>query len=298
MGKVIRNAAELPDWFSAAKYNECVRLDVRGWYEQLNIRMLCHEMAEYPDQFIESDWKKSFGVTPLEFLSAVRHEPVFSFQDTIFESVVNDFIGFEDSPWEHQLAYPPGIYAVTHYDIIKMILEWDAGCQQQFVDFLNYKRTTQSSTSAKTLRRPNFPRLFHPVSTRSEQPITILAGFPDKVLQESFKLFLTKERQESDYFLAANDKRANSLIEWCNCGLLQFLDLAIWAMLNNVTITNKAFAHGIFPRNIEKGEENIRKTTRKHASIILDPAGYQGMQLSTLLAYARIEDLKEVDTFE
>ena len=82
-------------------------------------------------------------------------------------------------------------------------------------------------------------------------------------------------------------------MEWCNCGLLQYLDLSIWSIEEDRSITNKALAHGIFPNNYDKGEENIRTTTKKHASNILDEGIESAVFMSRLRAYAALEEYQK-----
>ena len=52
-------------------------------------------------------------------------------------------------------------------------------------------------------------------------------------------------------------------------------------------------AQGMFPQNHEKGEENIRTTTKKHASIILDRRTNSDLSMAGLWAYARLEEILE-----
>ena len=82
-------------------------------------------------------------------------------------------------------------------------------------------------------------------------------------------------------------------VEWCDCGLLQYIDLTLWSMEVGTSITNKALASGIFPNNSEKGEENIRTTTKKHARAILEDNIQDSMFIPTLRAYAQFEVLSE-----
>jgi len=135
--------------------------------------------------------------------------------------------------------------------------------------------------------------MYRPINIRGKRPVIISSNLPDKVMQKSLKLFLEKERSEMKDSDIDKEKQSNTFIEWCNSGLLQFIDLQTWALMENVKITNKALAYGIFPDNAEKGEENIRKTTRRHADIIFGTGNNQGISMSMLFAYSRLDDFEE-----
>lgn len=284
MGKRITHAADLPEWFDTTKYGKALQLDARGWYEQLTVINLCYEITEELLELTDPD--DFYGFIPVEFLSAVRGSPIFSYYSSRFEQPI-------DHPIQYQLEYPPGILGITAYDIGSIILEWEPKRQKEFLDWLEFKRVQHSSPKNHKLPRSRVPWLFKPLKGRYITPIEITPELPDQVLRQSFELFVSQQREKFDSCFLDKDKRANTFLEWYNCGLLQYLDLAIWSIQENTSITNKALARGIFPRNYDKGEENIRTTTKKHASTILGGGTKSGVSMRTLWAYARLEDFLE-----
>lgn len=286
MGKRISHAADLPDWFETSKYGTAITLDARGWCEQLTVREECLDMVGYfesPDELSDSEF---YGFKPVQFLSAVRASPIFSYYGSQFEQT-------EEHPVRNKSAYPPGIYGISASDIGNIILAWEPKRQEEFLRWLEFKRVRTSLV--KPIRRPRrriAPWLYKPLEGECVKPVSVAATFPDDVLSQSFQLYLSQLREKWPSDWIDKPKRLNTFLEWSNCGLLQYLDLKIWSIQKNTNITNKALARGIFPNNWEKGEENIRTTTKKHAAIILDQST-KGLTMSTIWAYARLEDFLE-----
>jgi len=287
LGKRITRANDLPIWFDTSKYEFATQLDSVGWYEQLEIRGLCQEIVLTAEKDIES-LNDFYECNSTEFLSAIRADPLFSYRGSKFQHCVEEWMGFND-PVKYQSAYPPGIFGITPLDIRDIMWEWEPKLQKEFLDWLQVDNAPGSSATRKKPPRPRRNWVFRPLTSRYITPIQINPNFPDKVLQKSLSLFISRQREVEGSESPLKDKRSNTFNEWCNCGLLQYLDLAIWSLQENTSITNKAFAQGIFPNNYEKGEENIRTTTKKHAAMILIHRTESGMSMAVLFAYARLE---------
>ncbi len=291
MGKRITRANDLPIWFDTGKYDFATQLDAVGWYEQLEIRGLCHEIALTAEKDIEG-LNEFYGCDSIELLSAIRANPLFSYRDSQFQQCIEEWMGLND-PVIYQSAYPPGIFGITPLDIRKIVREWEPNLQKEFLDWLQVDRAPGSPATRKKPPRPTRNWVFRPLTSRYITPIQINPNFPDKVLQKSLNLFISNQREKTESDIPLKDKRSNTFNEWCNCGLLQYLDLAIWSLQENTNITNKAFVQGIFPKNFEKGEENIRTTTKKHAAMILNPQAETSLSMAVLFAYARLEGFLE-----
>lgn len=285
----ITKVSELPDWFDTNKYSAAVHLDARGWYEQIVVRRHCHWMVWYSDSpgdiKIESDF---YGFKPADFLLAVRSKPIFKFFGGRFHksmaSQVEDYDNVSSS------KNPPGISAINAHDLESLILQLEPQRQEEFLNLLRIRREHFSSLDYER-KPPAYPNwFFDSMETSGFKAIKIDPILPDKVLKDSFALYLSSKLQPSESFLKAKPKRSNMFLEWRNCGLLQYMDLAIWSIETDTSITNKVLAHGIFPKNYEKGEENIRTTTQRHAERILDDGIEVSVFIRSLQAYAALED--------
>lgn len=285
MSRQIRSSSGLPLWFRAEKYHFATQLDSVGWYEQLEIRGLCHELVL--DSGSREDFHSCFECEWTELLEAVRAEPQFLYRGTKFQDGVEDWMGL-NYPATYHSEYPPGFFGITPFDIRKIVSEWSPKLRKEFIRWLDNDSET-STRLARRAPRPSVNWAFKPLKSSYATPIQINANFPDKVLQESLDRYISEQREVLGSAHLMKQKRSNTFNEWCDSGLLQYLDLSIWALQNDVKITNKVFANGIFLGSIEKGEENIRTTTRKHAAIVLNPSAVSGLSLAALRAYAQLE---------
>lgn len=294
MGKRITSAANLPDWFDTTNYEKALRLDARGWLEQLETRRMCHDMVWHSDTPEDLQVSVIYGFKPNDFLTAVRATPIFPYEGSQYQKSIRKNLGYEETPQVSVPAAPPGISGITAYDVGSIMLDMEPERQKEFLRWLEIKRARFSSLKNREQPRPQYPDwFFEPLETWRFSPVHISAAFPDQILRQSFDLFVSRQREKLEPLLIQKAKRSNTFLEWCNCGLLQYLDLAVWTIQEDTDITNKALVRGIFPNNVEKGEENIRTTTKKHASIILDGGIERGIFLDNLRAYAQLEDYLE-----
>jgi len=165
LGKRITRAADLPDWFNTSKYDKAVQLDARGWLKQLEFRQLCHDLVSYSSPE-ELENREPYGFKLVEFLSAIRTNPIFSADDSRFEQLIYDGIGDENYPIG-QRAYPPGIFGITAYDIGDIILEWDSERQKEFMHWLEFRRA-HNANPRKNLSSTNENSMG--ISTTGDRP--------------------------------------------------------------------------------------------------------------------------------
>ena len=293
MGKRITKGSQLPDWFDTYKYEAAINLDARGWYEQIYVRHMCYMMiwsSEIPESL--KLMKDSFyGFKQTDFLRAVRAKPIYDFFGSEFlESITRQIAGPHDTE-EIKTTDPPGISGISPFDVGSLMLQLDQDRQKEFLHWLEVKRITFSSLENSECPIPQFPDWFgKPLEGGGFVAVKIDPILPDKVLRESFDLYLADKVTPSEPWFKSKPKRSNMFVEWCNCGLLQYVDLMLWSMETKTQITNKALATGIFPNNFEKGEENVRTTTKKHAKRLLKDDIETSLFMHTLAAYAQLED--------
>ena len=301
MAKRLTKVSDLPDWFNTENYTGILKLDARGWYEQLSIRELCYNMVRcqiegdllYEGELANGELLELFGCDPAEFLEAVRTSPILLFRDSKFEQCVEEIMGF-DYPGIYQREYPPGVHGITPMDIRGIMRGWGPQLRDEFLNWVQSSLKKQK-VSGKRVHPPSPQRnwVFRPVTLRNRKPIMVNAFLPRKVVRRSLDQFIAQEMAHNSTNPFPKELRSNTFLEWCNCGLLQYIDLKIWSLQEKTRITNKVLAQTIFPKNPDKGEENIRTTTKKHAAMILDMGSMMNDRMSVLLAYARLEGLLE-----
>jgi hypothetical protein len=276
----ITNPADLPEWFATEKYSEAVRLDARGWYEQLVTRRWCHQMVwsfAIEDGDLNED--QIYGFRPSLFLRAVREQPIFEFFGSQFEESINQNIGnWDRNDVERE---PPGVNGLNWFDIRNLVHQLPTKERQAVLAFLAQTSGGSEDDSYFGSGHPkNIEWLAHPIKGGHSTPIKIDPSLPDKLLQNSFDLYLKERFPPEVSNIKGRPFRSNMFLEWCNCGLLQYMDLDIWSLETDVPISYKALAAAIFPERIEKGEENIRMTTKQHSEKILD----DGIEVATFIA--------------
>ena len=294
MDKRITRAEDLPDWFDPGKYSGAIHLDARGWLEQLSARRVCYMAVWYLDEPHYLQESDVYGFPPADLLAALRETPIFPYNGSRFDRSLKSRLGYDEMAKAEQPSTPPGIKRLTPSDIASSMLQMKPKRQKEFLRWLDIKRIRFSSNKNREKPPPEYPDwFFEPVPSRPYVQAVLDVSVPRKLLDRGFDLFVSKERERIKDYLIQKDQRANTFLEWCNCGLLQYIDLMIWSIQEDTTITNKALAYGIFPNNYEKGEEDIRKTTQKHALNILDDGIEVAVFMSRLRSYAALEDYLE-----
>ena len=288
MSSRITTPAGLPEWFDTTKYVDAILLDARGWYEQIVTRRQCYSMvwhARIEDDDLDDD--SIYGVKPSELLNAVRSNPIFDFFGSEFHEAINSKLAkwTLDQP-DHDIG-PPGVRGITALDVANLIRELSVDERSEFLQWLEARLDEDPHGFHSIKYSETDPEwITKPLGGLTSHPVTVSSYLPDKLLRESFDLYLKHNipRLDHSFFKSKSDpsylkgkpKRSNMHLEWCNCGLLQYMDLQTWSLETDTAITNKALASGIFPNNFEKGEENIRTTTKNHSEHILD----EGVEVS------------------
>lgn len=283
-GGRITRAVDLPEWFDTEKYASAVRLDARGWEEQLEIRSFCHEqiwqqsLNEDIDLAATTDY---LGFRLDELLAAIRETPIYPFYTSAFHDGYSGKFG--KLPHRPKRSIAPGLSALTPANLADLVSTLPTEKQRKLIQIL--------SSSLNGVPSPSDSEsdwLSEPIKACVSNTIEVNRYLPNKLLLQSFEHYLMSSGEELDSF-KGRPIRSNTFSEWCNCGLLQYIDLVTWSLEAATAITNKAHATGIFPNSPEKGEENIRTTTEKHATSIL----HDNVVMHTLRAYAHWEEISE-----
>lgn len=292
MSRRITRSRDLPSWFDTSKYANAIRLDARGWYEQIVVRQECFHMvwhATIEDDDLDDD--SIYGIKPSALLSAVRSRPIFAFFGSEYQLSIQKALQVRSNEDSIGKDHPPGVSGITLIDVANLVSQLPSTRQAEFLNWLDDAMQRYSNSFEHIRHSTSDPEwLVESISGLGFHPIKIDSNLPDKILRESFDLYLQHNLQLPDWFLKGKPQRSNMFLEWCNCGLLQYMDLQTWSLETDTTITNKVLARGIFPDNLEKGEENIRTTTKKHAERILDEGIEVSTFMATLKAYAQLED--------
>jgi hypothetical protein len=292
LAKRITKLADLPAWFDTNLYKAAAQLGGHGWREQLEVRRRCAFFVRYSN-VPEETTSKIFGYRPSDLIAAVRKSPIFPYFESDFHKKFCAIAGINASADQDALRFPPGIDPISPHDVGHLMLGMEPERQEEFLSWLDIQREFLNDENRER-PPPEYPDWYlEPFQESKLNPIKILGFLPKRLLRKGFDLYLDKLEAPEDS-KCSQALRANTYSEWFNCGLLQYLDLAVWMMETDKAISNKVLAAAIFPGQIAKGEENIRKTTKKHASVILEDHGTECSALfRKLSAYAALEHYQE-----
>lgn len=262
----IKNVSELPDWFKIEKYKFDEGLDTLGWYEQLWIRglflMHAKDMREN-DEVIPENFALAFqAICETPNVDTVNNQQILNYCTPSFAI----YTLRQNKPY---LFHP--IKSVTMRDYIN----FHSLFLQDRLEYVD--KWIDPSDPVDYMSRVPFnqaPWLDEPISN-SFQPginiykdtIEIFLGLPDSFLIESFKQYLADKRKNISTYASKHFKETD-FRNWSALKVLPFLDLEIWATLENIKISNRIFADALYP-NGEKGEETIRKTTKQIAHSLI-----------------------------
>ena len=278
----IKKSKDLPDWFDTKKYESAVHLDAKGWEEQLEIRSFCHEQIWQQSLNDDIDLAATtdyLGFRLHELLAAIRETPIYPFYTSTFHDGYSD--KFRKLPHRPKRSIAPGIAALTPEDIINLVHQLPVEKQRELIEILS---STKERSSWPYSHRLNW--LSEPIEDRQSQKIKVNTYLPGTLLLQSFEQYLTVQEAGLPADFKGKSHRSNLFREWCNCGLLQYIDLEIWSVETHTRITRNVLANAIFPGKWEKGADNIRTTTEKHSDSIL----HDRVVMHTLRAYAQQEE--------
>ncbi len=275
----IKKSKDLPDWFDTKKYESAVHLDAKGWEEQLDVRRLCYEEFWQNGPSAAETATDHLGFSLAELLAAIRETPIYPFYTSTFHDGYSDKFG--KLPHRPKRSIAPGIAALTPEDIINLVHQLPVEKQRELSEILSSTKKRSSWPDSHGLNW-----LSEPIEHPQSHAITVNRYLPRKLLLQSFEQYLTVQEAGLEGDFKGKSHRSNQFREWCDCGLLQYIDLEIWSVETHTRITRNVLAHAIFPGKREKGSDNIRTTTEKHAASIL----HDNVVMNTLRAYAQQEE--------
>ncbi len=125
--------------------------------------------------------------------------------------------------------------------------------------------------------------------------ISVDLSLPDSLLVEEFKSCLESMRKIYEVEATTRFTRPD-FDAWMSQGVLPYLDLRLWALLNEVRISNSVFAEALYADGL-RDEAAVRRTTAKTAKEMITPWSHDYLILKVQAARHRDETLKTTDLF-
>lgn len=302
-GKIIRNVSELPTWYNLDKYQDAPSLDAASWYELILQRWThFYWFEERGPEWYRSKYLGD-GINPrYSALLQSRDSPLYLLTDGLqivvigggqLEALKYDINNFSTlsravAPLTFRRLYriEQGLKVSTR----KRIRKW---MDRFFNDFVNIELTDQFKAEcewANSFINDPISDVFEkqrdeigPIQRpRDPDVVQIDLSVPDKILIQQFTDYLRHVRQKYPDIIKANKYKYPEYQKWIDYAVLPYLDLKLWAEEEGCSIPNRVMADAIFPDG-EKGEEMVRKTTKKIADTLMKTE-YVGF-LATIAAH-------------
>lgn len=282
----LKQARKLPKWFIAAKYKGAEDFKAAKWLEQLRFRKrllvgnpMFPESEESPEaELALAQWQGRTRETANELFL----DPYLGLAKTQAFTVRGEADAGVVIKGSFQSSGPgqPLLKTVVFKDILDLarrdsaFLDEDQPNRQRW-DVLRRSNEAFSLSGVVASSPIELEKFSRPVIS-----VDLLAS--DTELKEYFGRWLSTARAERG--LAAVRKNSPSYQAWAEYGILPYLDLKIWGLLNGFEVTAQAFANGLaeITGDHSRGVDRVRDTTRPWARTLMD-------DLSALEALAKIE---------
>ena len=272
--ETIKNVRDLPSWFVLTKYDGTKTLDAAGWYEQLKVRSeilwyLIYE-RETESELYETALNKIYETPIVDVMSNFELNLLFA------DGNINEFRS-------KSTRYSLGVQMTTvrqHYQTEHNIeIEKRNYARDFFKDVFEFD--ADDMLADLELRYPYQDWLDEPIDNNQSEPhkyfvnIRVNMALPYKVLINQFESLIAGLSSELDERgVSIRSKIRLDFESWNKFAILPYLDLLIWSMSEGKKIPNRVVADAIF-RLGEGGEEVVRKTTQKLASLVLTDSHLQ-----------------------
>ena len=272
--ETIKNVRDLPSWFVLTKYDGTKTLDAAGWYEQLKVRSeilwyLIYE-RETESELYETALNKIYETPIVDVMSNFELNLLFA------DGNINEFRS-------KSIRYSLGVQMTTvrqHYQTEHNIeIEKRNYARDFFKDVFEFD--ADDMLADLELRYPYQDWLDEPIDNNQSEPhnyfvnIRVNMALPYKVLINQFESLIAGLSSELDERgVSIRSKIRLDFESWNKFAILPYLDLLIWSMSEGKKIPNRVVADAIF-RLGEGGEEVVRKTTQKLASLVLTDSHLQ-----------------------
>ena len=320
----IRHINQLPKWFNNDNYKGVYNLSLIDWFFELSVR----------NTFYKAPISLSLGYKTPKPIRLRTQYPIdgLRFQD---EHEADEEVRFIDKSYFGRCTYVPVRISQKCLDYSKHYKDCSIeSCGEivlnkpatsgQFYKSCNFITLQQKSAVTEIKFDPNIRDLTHRyddffnnarMKLRSGRHIlTINLYAPDKKIMNDFTKWLDAQRERDKssslaYKASMGKNRSkgkipvvseNTLHSWFSCGLLPYLDLYQWALLNRKHITYPVYGEAIFGSDKFRGDKAgaIKDTTIKHAKNVTNILNKLSQQLHGCFAPKDVNsDVKVYDWY-
>lgn len=249
--KIIGKLDDLPDWFDIKKYEVAKNMSPQDWFSQLLVRNILDQVFhDCPHSF--------FYLTYKDYGTYIEKDPFPNWKQTSkkMREIIETF-----HPRAVELAR-----VLSCYGFLRGAL---SNKQYQYLNDWYAKFIAFEKQPPKIQKMPDwFLQELNSKSSKIFLEVDLEAA--DQLIFKQLKSIMQQERKkrainEEQIIINASPKQLQS---WYEFGVFPYCDLRNWARVNRASIPYRIYADAIFTR-CEKGEETIRRTTKKLTNKLL-----------------------------
>ncbi|MEO0364961.1 MAG: DUF6387 family protein [Pseudomonadota bacterium] len=285
-------------WFEPSNYDECLTLTALGWFQNLHARFwvleaiwqcLCvdAETAEGRTRDIPAITRDG-AVSILDVIHTIFRSPILteSAVRTRFASSADNLTVTGKSIlcyfYPERFPLESTFEAPKAESLARLI---SSLAPEKRLAFYHLVEKFAQSEEKNEIPKPQETQTIRslPVRNPGSRIFEIAWGHALPDLIECLKV--ENERQANWRRLwDVPSLRKNQFQNWINTGFLPYIDLYIWSQVEGEHLSDSRLARLLFPDDMEKGEGNVRLTTRKNVEEFID-----GEKRTTLLATLRVQ---------
>lgn len=249
--KTIKKIDDLPDWFDINKYEATKNMSPQDWFSQLLVRNILEQVfRDCPHSY--------FYLTYKDYGTYIEKDPFPNWKQTSekMREIIDTF----------HLRAVELARVLSSYGFLRGTL---SNKQYQYLSDWYAKFITFEKQPPKVEKMPDW--FIQELNSKSNKIlIEIDLEAADQLIFKQLKPLMQQEREkramnEEQIIINASPKQLQS---WYEFGVFPYCDLRNWARVNRISIPYRIYADAIFTR-CEKGEETIRRTTKKLTNKLL-----------------------------
>lgn len=302
--QIIRSVKELPEWYDLNKYKYASTLNAADWYELI--------LQRWNHYFYIEDNSESYSDPEDPFYQALlqlRKSPLSKLTDDMHITLIGSKLSALKNDKEYFSISSNAIKPLTFRRLyqnenrlnrttLTRVRKWfdgifnrsyrNKGLSEEFKDESKWAKSFIDDPLFDALQKQGKDENVEGYNSWHYCDfVEIDLSIPDKILLQQFSDYLRYVRQKYPFTAKESKYKYPEFFKWVDYSILPYLDLIIWAMENNCSIPNRVMADAIYPVDTEKGEEVVRKTTKKIADMVMD---YDYVDfLSTIAAHEIME---------
>ena len=269
----IKSVKDLPKWFDLKKYEGLKTLDLAGWDDQIATRSLAYWHLTHSERSLSESMHDHCIKEASEHVRQVADNPIIARH----RGEKGDISPF----WSDALKDRPynsySVCSMSAFDAIDLSRSVNSESEVWgMVRAVGNAMDTSPDLSTEQRRLGNTPvDLIY--RQNGEDPdtleiscVSVNLSATDEQIMGDFRHWLTHYRNIVGLASRAQGFTEKDFSDWIDSGVIPYIDLKLWAISENCTITQNTYGNALFPDDIDVDTtDRIRRTTTPKANLLL-----------------------------